>query len=148
MLEIEITPNRPDCLSVVGVARELSALTGAPFQPPTIGLAESDEDVNALAHVRIEAPDLCHRFTARVISDVTVAPSPAWMGARLRAVGWEVVSPLHCPKPKGLGTGGADWAEHLRYDLVAMLSKCDVIVTLPSWRYSRGARLEVATACL
>ena len=110
VLEIEITPNRPDCLSVVGVARELSALTGAPFQPPTIGLAESDEDVNALAHVRIEAPDPCHRFTARVISDVTVAPSPAWMGARLRAVGlrpisnvvdvtnyvmWEIGHPLH-----------------------------------------------------
>src|SRR5206468_4916882 len=110
VLEIEITPNRPDCLSVVGVARELSALTGAPFQPPTIGLAESDEDVNALAHVRIEAPDLCHRFTARVISDVKVAPSPAWMGARLRAVGlrpisnvvdvtnyvmWEIGHPLH-----------------------------------------------------
>ena len=110
VLEIEITPNRPDCLSVVGVARELSALTGAPFQPPAIVLAESDEDVNALAHVRIEAPDLCHRFTARVISDVTVAPSPAWMGARLRAVGlrpisnvvdvtnyvmWEIGHPLH-----------------------------------------------------
>ena len=110
VLEIEITPNRPDCLSVVGVARELAALTGAPFRPPAIALTESDEDASALARVRIDDPDLCHRFTARVISGVTVAPSPAWMAARLRAVGlrpisnvvdvtnyvmWEIGHPLH-----------------------------------------------------
>jgi phenylalanyl-tRNA synthetase beta chain len=110
VLEIEITPNRPDCLSVVGVARELAALTGAPFRPPKIALDASGDDVNALARVRIEAPDLCHRFTGRVITDVTVGPSPAWMAARLRAVGlrpisnvvdvtnyvmWEIGHPLH-----------------------------------------------------
>ena len=110
VLEIEITPNRPDCLSVVGIARELAALTGAPFRPPAIALTESDEDVHALARVRIEDPDLCHRFTARVISDVTLRPSPAWMAVRLRAVGlrpisnvvdvtnyvmWEIGHPLH-----------------------------------------------------
>ena len=110
VLEIEITPNRPDCLSVVGVARELSALTGTPLRVPKIALVESDEDVNALARVRIDDPDLCHRFTARVISDVKVGPSPAWMAARLRAVGlrpisnvvdvtnyvmWEIGHPLH-----------------------------------------------------
>ena len=110
VLEIEITPNRPDCLSVVGIARELAALTGAPFRPPAITLTESDDDVSALARVRIEAPDLCHRFTARVLSDVKVGPSPAWMAARLRAVGlrpisnvvdvtnyvmWEIGHPLH-----------------------------------------------------
>jgi phenylalanyl-tRNA synthetase beta chain len=110
VLEIEITPNRPDCLSVVGVARELAALTGAPFHAPAIALTESGEDVHALARVRIEDPDLCHRFTARVISDVKIAPSPAWMAARLRAVGlrpisnvvdvtnyvmWEIGHPLH-----------------------------------------------------
>jgi phenylalanyl-tRNA synthetase beta chain len=110
VLEIEITPNRPDCLSVVGIARELAALTGAPFQPPAIALEESAEDVHALAHVRIDDADLCHRFTARVISDVKVGPSPARMAARLRAVGlrpisnvvdvtnyvmWELGHPLH-----------------------------------------------------
>jgi phenylalanyl-tRNA synthetase beta chain len=92
VLEIEITPNRPDCLSVVGVARELAALTGTPFRVPPLTLAETDEDVHALARVRIDDPDLCHRFTARVISDVTVAPSPAWMAARLRAVGLRPIS--------------------------------------------------------
>jgi phenylalanyl-tRNA synthetase beta chain len=110
VLEIEITPNRPDCLSVLGVARELSALTGTPLRAPNVALTESDDDAHALARVRIEAPDLCHRFTGRVILDVKVGPSPAWMAARLRAVGlrpisnvvdvtnyvmWELGHPLH-----------------------------------------------------
>ncbi len=110
VLEVEVTPNRPDCLSVVGVARELAALTGAPFRYPSTAVKESDEPVEALARVRIEAPDLCRRFTARVISHVSVGPSPAWLRARLRAVGlrpisnvvdvtnavmWELGHPLH-----------------------------------------------------
>ena len=110
VLEVEITPNRPDCLSVVGIARELAALTGARFRLPTIALKESGEAARTLARVRIEAPDLCHRFTARVINGVTVGPSPGWLRARLRAVGlrpisnvvdatnyvlWELGQPLH-----------------------------------------------------
>ncbi|PYM20258.1 MAG: phenylalanine--tRNA ligase subunit beta [Candidatus Rokuibacteriota bacterium] len=110
VLDVEITPNRPDCLSVVGVARELSALTGAAFHEPRIELPESDEPVTSLAHVRIEAPDLCPRFTARVISDVKLGPSPLWLALRLRAAGlrpisnvvditnyvmWELGQPLH-----------------------------------------------------
>src|SRR5262249_27597337 len=110
VLEVEITPNRPDCLSIVGIARELSALTGARFHLPAVKLKESGEPARALARVVIEAPDLCHRFTARVISGVTIGPSPAWLQARLRAVGlraisnvvdatnyvlWELGQPLH-----------------------------------------------------
>jgi phenylalanyl-tRNA synthetase beta chain len=110
VLEIEITPNRPDCLSVIGVARELAALTGARFRPLEIALKEGPEAAAELARVRIEAPDLCARFTARVISGLRVGPSPAWLAARLRAVGlrpisnvvdvtnyvmWEVGHPLH-----------------------------------------------------
>jgi phenylalanyl-tRNA synthetase beta chain len=110
VLEIEVTPNRPDCLSVVGVARELAALTGAPFRAPQITVKEADEPVEALARVRIDAPDLCHRFTVRVISGVKVGPSPVWLAMRLRAVGlrpicnvvditnyvmWELGHPLH-----------------------------------------------------
>lgn len=110
VLEIEITPNRPDCLSVVGVARELAAITGRTFRMPTITLKESDVAVSTLARARIEAPDLCARFTGRVISGVRVGSSPAWMAARLRAVGlrpisnvvdvtnyvlWELGHPLH-----------------------------------------------------
>ena len=110
VLEVEITPNRPDCLSVVGIARELAALTGARFRLPTISLKESGEAARTLARVRIEAPDLCHRFSARVIHGITVGPSPGWLRARLRAVGlrpisnvvdatnyvlWELGQPLH-----------------------------------------------------
>ena len=110
VLEVEITPNRPDCLSVLGVARELAALTGARVRAPKTVLTESGDRARALVRVRIEAPDLCHRFTARVISGVTAGPSPAWLQARLRAVGlrpisnvvdvtnyvlWELGHPLH-----------------------------------------------------
>ena len=110
VLEIEITPNRPDCLSVLGVARELAALTGARFRPPEVRLREAGAAARALVRVRSEAPGLCHRFTARVISGVTVGPSPSWLQQRLRAVGlrpisnvvdvsnyvlWEFGHPLH-----------------------------------------------------
>jgi phenylalanyl-tRNA synthetase beta chain len=110
VLEIEITPNRPDCLSVLGVARELAALTGARLRSPRIRAAEGTTKVRDLARVRIEAPELCHRYTVRVIDGVRVAPSPAWMQARLRAAGlrpisnvvdvtnyvlWELGHPLH-----------------------------------------------------
>src|SRR5439155_20137200 len=86
VLDIEITPNRPDALSVVGLARELAGLTGVRFTYPTIAVKESGEPASALAQVRVEAPDLCPRYTVRVISDITVGPSPPWMAARLRAV--------------------------------------------------------------
>lgn len=92
VLEIDVTPNRPDCLSVLGIARELAALTGNALRVPPLILKESEEPVSALARARIDAPDLCARFTARVISGVTVAPSPAWMAARLRAVGLRPIS--------------------------------------------------------
>jgi phenylalanyl-tRNA synthetase beta chain len=110
VLEIEITPNRPDCLSVVGVARELSALTGGRLRPPDTAVKESDEAAADLARVRLDAPDLCARYTVRVIGDVRVGPSPSWMAARLRAAGlrpisnvvdvtnyvlWELGHPLH-----------------------------------------------------
>src|SRR5258705_348176 len=110
VLEVEVTPNRPDCLSVLGIARELAALTGARLRPRQIALKESGESAKSLARVRIEAPDLCNRFTARVISGVTIGPSPAWLRARLRAIGlrpisnvvdatnyvlWELGQPLH-----------------------------------------------------
>jgi phenylalanyl-tRNA synthetase beta chain len=110
VLEIEITPNRPDCLSILGVARELAALTGARLRPPKIALRESSEPAKKLARVRVEAPDLCSRYTVRVITGLRVGPSPAWMAARLRAAGlrpisnvvditnyvlWELGHPLH-----------------------------------------------------
>src|SRR5438552_2972386 len=106
-----VTPLAPDVRgAVVGVARELAALTGARLRAPKIALKEAGPPARTLVRVRIEAPDLCHRFTARVITGVTVGPSPAWLQARLRAVGlrpisnvvdvtnyvlWELGHPLH-----------------------------------------------------
>jgi phenylalanyl-tRNA synthetase beta chain len=87
VLELEITPNRPDCLGVYGVARELHAATGAPLsQEPWADDAGSAGAV-ADAEVSVECPDLCPRFTARVFEDVTVGPSPLWLQARLIAAG-------------------------------------------------------------
>jgi len=88
VLELEITPNRPDCLGVYGVAREVHAATGAPLGPPPWAHdpAGSDGPV-AGAQVIVEAPDLCPRFTARLFEDVTIAPSPMWMKALLMAAG-------------------------------------------------------------
>jgi phenylalanyl-tRNA synthetase beta chain len=87
VLELEVTPNRPDCLGVYGVAREVHAATGAPLAPPP--WAEDPGEAGAVAGVEVvvEAPDLCPRFTARAFEDVTIGPSPPWLKARLMAAG-------------------------------------------------------------
>jgi phenylalanyl-tRNA synthetase beta chain len=87
VLELEITPNRPDCLGIYGVARELHAATGAPLAPPP--WADDPGTLGALegAEVVVDCPDLNPRFTARVFDDVTIAPSPPWLKARLSAAG-------------------------------------------------------------
>jgi len=87
VLELEITPNRPDCLGVYGVARELHAATGAPLtDAPWCEDPGSDGPV-AGVEVIVECPQECPRFTARVFENVTVAPSPPWLKARLTAAG-------------------------------------------------------------
>jgi phenylalanyl-tRNA synthetase beta chain len=87
VLELEITPNRPDCLGVYGVARELHAATGAPLAPEPWGEDLGSEGSVADVEVLVECPDLCRRFTARVFEDVTIGPSPPWLKARLSAAG-------------------------------------------------------------
>ncbi|MEA2256109.1 MAG: phenylalanyl-tRNA synthetase beta chain [Solirubrobacteraceae bacterium] len=87
VLELEVTPNRPDCLGVYGVAREVHAATGAPLAPPPWAGDPGSEGAIEGVEVRVEAPDLCPRFTARVFEDVTVGPSPRWLKARLMAAG-------------------------------------------------------------
>jgi phenylalanyl-tRNA synthetase beta chain len=89
VVELEITPNRPDCLGVYGVARELHAATGAALAPPPWEQDQgaAGEDSPAGAKIRVECPDLCPRFTARVFENVTIAPSPLWLKARLTAAG-------------------------------------------------------------
>lgn len=84
VLELEITPNRPDCLGVHGVAREVHAITGNPLAELETGPSpEGDETFT----IEVEDHDLCPRFTARIFRDVTVGPSPLWLKQRLSAAG-------------------------------------------------------------
>jgi phenylalanyl-tRNA synthetase beta chain len=87
VLEIDLTPNRADCLSHLGVAREVVALTGCSFQGPPAALEEAGPEVSTLSEVRVHDPQLCPRYAARMVLDVSVGPSPAWLQQRLRAVG-------------------------------------------------------------
>ena len=87
VLELEVTPNRPDCLSVVGVAREVAAVTGQELRVHTESPAESGTPASAVVSVAIDDPALCPRYTARVIRGVTVGLSPAWLAERVTAAG-------------------------------------------------------------
>jgi phenylalanyl-tRNA synthetase beta chain len=87
VLELEVTPNRPDCLGVYGVARELHAASGAPLASAPWSDDPGSRGPVSAAEVRVECPDLCPRFTARVFEDVAVASSPVWLKARLAAAG-------------------------------------------------------------
>ncbi|MGE3140319.1 MAG: phenylalanine--tRNA ligase subunit beta [Thermoleophilia bacterium] len=94
VLELEITSNRPDCLAVYGVAREVHAVTGAPLAPldESDPPAEGPGTVADHATLDVQAPDLCPRYMARVFTDVVVGPSPAWLRARLEAAGMRAIS--------------------------------------------------------
>jgi phenylalanyl-tRNA synthetase beta chain len=90
VLELEVTPNRPDCLGVFGVAREVHAISGTPLaEEPWAedAPAEGEGEASDYASVAVEVPELCPRFTARVFTEVTIGPSPAWLQARLSAAG-------------------------------------------------------------
>jgi len=86
--EFEITSNRPDCLSIVGLAREASASFGLPFESPVAKLVNKPAgDVSGLLKVDILDPDKCYRYVGAVVENVRIAPSPLWIRERLRASG-------------------------------------------------------------
>ena len=88
VVEFEITPNRPDCLSVIGLAREVAATYDAPLNLHTpVVKAEGEGSLVDLLDVETPAADLCPRYTARMVRNVKIAPSPKWMRERLRAMG-------------------------------------------------------------
>ncbi|MDA0677322.1 MAG: phenylalanine--tRNA ligase subunit beta, partial [Chloroflexi bacterium] len=87
VMDAELTPNRPDCLGILGIAREVAVLTGQSLRLPPVDYAESKTPVGSLATVSIADPDLCPRYTATVIQGVKIGPSPAWLAERLRAIG-------------------------------------------------------------
>ena len=90
--DLEITPNRPDLNSVIGIAREISAVTGNPLKLPQIKLAEAGSRAEELVAVRIEDAELCPRYTARVVRGVKIAPSPDWLRSALEKVGIRSIS--------------------------------------------------------
>jgi phenylalanyl-tRNA synthetase beta chain len=92
IIDVEVTSNRGDCLGYIGIARELSAATGKKLKMPEIELDESDKDVTQYADVEVPEPDLCGRYTARIIDGVKVGPSPDWLRKRLEAIGLRSVS--------------------------------------------------------
>jgi len=87
VIDAEITSNRGDCLGHIGIARELAATTGKKLKMPVVKLDQSRKAVGEFASVEIAEPDLCGRYTARIIEGVKVGPSPDWLKARLEAVG-------------------------------------------------------------
>lgn len=92
VIDVEITSNRGDCLGYIGIARELSVVTGAKVKIPTVELDESDKDVSEFTSVQIDEPELCGRYTVRIIEGAKVGPSPDWMKTRLEAIGLRSVS--------------------------------------------------------
>ncbi|MDB6110332.1 MAG: pheT [Pedosphaera sp.] len=94
--DLEITPNRPDLNSVIGIAREISAVTGNPLKFPEVtipaGQASSPAPVDSLVAVRVEDAELCPRYTARVVKGVKIGPSPDWLKNALEKVGIRSIS--------------------------------------------------------
>ncbi len=92
VFELEVTPNRPDCLSMIGIAREIRAETGNALKLPQVDFNETETDIREMTSVTIEAPDLCPRYAARVIQGVKVGASPEWLQQRLESVGVGVIN--------------------------------------------------------
>ena len=87
VIDAEVTSNRPDCLAMLGIAREISAIYRLPLKFAQPKLSESGPKVSDAIGVRIDSPELCGRYTARVIRNVKIQPSPAWLKDRLAAAG-------------------------------------------------------------
>ncbi len=93
VIDIDLTSNRADCFSILGLAREISAITGCPLKQPAMDVKEAAEGrASDYVHIKIAAPELCSRFSTRVLKDIKIAPSPAWMQNRLRACGVRPIS--------------------------------------------------------
>ena len=94
VFEYEITSNRVDCYSVIGIAREAAATFRKEFHPPVVTPTGNDEDVNDYVKVTVKDQELCPRYTARVVKNVKIGPSPEWMQRRLASVGIRPINNL------------------------------------------------------
>ncbi len=87
VLEIDLTPNRPDCTSIIGIARELAGIQKTRITYPDYHLSDSSSDISTMTSVTIEAPEFCPRYAARMVTDIDIKASPAWLQDRLLSVG-------------------------------------------------------------
>lgn len=94
VFEYEITNNRIDCFSILGIAREAAVTFHKPFVPPVVNVHENGENVNEYIKVEVKDPDLCPRYCARVCTNIKIAPSPKWMQRRLAASGIRPINNL------------------------------------------------------
>ncbi|MFQ8599314.1 MAG: phenylalanine--tRNA ligase beta subunit-related protein [Oscillospiraceae bacterium] len=93
-VEFEITSNRPDCLSVLGLAREAAATFGKTFTEPAPSVKGAGGDIRDALSVEVKNPELCPRYVARMVKNVKIEPSPRWMRERLRASGVRPINNL------------------------------------------------------
>lgn len=94
VFEYEVTSNRVDCYSVIGIAREAAATFRKKFVPPVVTKTGNEEDVNDYIKVTVENPELCPRYCARVVKNIKIGPSPEWMQRRLASVGIRPINNL------------------------------------------------------
>lgn len=92
ILDVSPTPNRGDCLSIMGLAREISALLGLPLRWPSVNLKEEEIGVEEFVKVEVRDPEHCPRYTARFLWDVEIKPSPLWMRLRLQLSGMRPIN--------------------------------------------------------
>jgi phenylalanyl-tRNA synthetase beta chain len=92
IFDLDVTPNRPDCLSVIGIAREIAALTGEPLRLPPIHYEELEDSIDSFASVDIVDPALCPRYCASLITGIKIAPSPSWLQQRLNSCGMRPIN--------------------------------------------------------
>ncbi len=87
VIEIDLTPNRPDCLSVIGIAREIAVIQKTKLKYPDFIISETGNEIKNFSSVTIDAPDLCPRYVARLLTDIKIKESPFWLQERLLSVG-------------------------------------------------------------
>ena len=92
IFDLDVTPNRPDCLSVIGIAREIAALTGEPLRLPRIHYEETKEPINSFVSVDIVEPDLCPRYCASLIIGIKITSSPSWLQQNLNNCGMRPIN--------------------------------------------------------
>jgi len=90
--DLDVTPNRPDCLCLMGIAREVAALTGEEVHLPEIDYQEKEQSIDSLISVDITAPELCPRYCASLVTGITISSSPVWLQQRLKSYGMRPIN--------------------------------------------------------